>query len=550
MVIPSYRTRLLILAAIILMAVSLAVRWQRGHGSLLPRHEAVLAVGSTLAVPQAGVSFAIEAVRVSQGGTMLTTAAAERTPRDLPPGTFTIHDGQLLANPLPNHLQALRVSLPAGIPPLPAKVLYAIFAVAGLAGLASLLRDGVQQGTAWPSGKTALDRLGIGGRIALYLALSVTAYLGCAAAYGARYLQDRPDANGSLHERVLAYLANPTAYDTIFLGDSRTFTDLHPDLFDALAGTKSVNLAAFANWLPTQFALLEDIVDSIPPGTRVVWSIGQSNFGDFRIWPRVYPLKVSAIAKLLAAGVPVPKLVEAVTWSRAPLRLFTDRATIRQALLNRMIAPRMQKRTGPEGYADITVSKTLAQEMAEVEARYAGRPGVVRAEAIADEGVVNSVVLTLRGGTYYRIELVPDYFRRKQAEMKAEMKPAPASDADDEVVGNEPVAVTFTPDPVRLRLFKAMLDRLHDRGVNVVINEREEAPYNYGPPARKSRESSRAFLRTVVMPIVVERNFPYIRVDFNKLHDDDYFDYNHLNSNGIAKFLPMFVAKLDTVTAR
>jgi hypothetical protein len=47
-----------------------------------------------------------------------------------------------------------------------------------------------------------------------------------------------------------------------------------------------------------------------------------------------------------------------------------------------------------------------------------------------------------------------------------------------------------------------------------------------------------------VRPKVESRGFPYVTTDLERLQNDDYFDYNHLNSNGIEKYAPMLAAAL------
>ena len=45
-----------------------------------------------------------------------------------------------------------------------------------------------------------------------------------------------------------------------------------------------------------------------------------------------------------------------------------------------------------------------------------------------------------------------------------------------------------------------------------------------------------------VRTFVEARHIPYVRVDWRAFSDSDYFDYNHLNSQGIGKFTPQFAA--------
>ena len=76
------------------------------------------------------------------------------------------------------------------------------------------------------------------------------------------------------------------------------------------------------------------------------------------------------------------------------------------------------------------------------------------------------------------------------------------------------------------RLFEESLAVLARSGARVVVNEMEEAGYVYGHPI--IREKWRQFMRERVQPIVEAHGFRYVRADFNRYADADYFDYNHL----------------------
>ena len=76
----------------------------------------------------------------------------------------------------------------------------------------------------------------------------------------------------------------------------------------------------------------------------------------------------------------------------------------------------------------------------------------------------------------------------------------------------------------------------------MIVNEIEEAPYVYGSP--ENRQAFREVMRTSVRPRVESRGIPYLTTDLDQLQNDDYFDYNHLNSSGVAKYTPMLAAAL------
>jgi hypothetical protein len=84
--------------------------------------------------------------------------------------------------------------------------------------------------------------------------------------------------------------------------------------------------------------------------------------------------------------------------------------------------------------------------------------------------------------------------------------------------------------------------------VRLVVNEVEEAPYVYITPER--RDDLRRFMREQVRREVNARGFPYVRVDFDQLSDADYFDFNHLNQDGIRKYSRLLAERLQPVLGR
>ncbi len=97
------------------------------------------------------------------------------------------------------------------------------------------------------------------------------------------------------------YLAAPEDYGVVFFGDSRTFCAFHPDLLEGHLGTPSYNLSFWANWLPTQYAYIDDVAPHIAPGTVFVWSLGHVNFAAGKIRP-VYPVGWPRLRKMLETG--------------------------------------------------------------------------------------------------------------------------------------------------------------------------------------------------------------------------------------------------------
>ncbi len=158
-------------------------------------------------------------------------------------------------------------------------------------------------------------------------------------------------------------------------------------------------------------------------------------------------------------------------------------------------------------------------------------PGVARWELRTERGQPTSVELYKDNGAYGRVEIDREFFRQKQRENAAELV---------EQARGEPAE--YAPAPEYWALFLETLELFRQYDVKLVVNEIEEAPYVYLNGERRDR--FRRFMREVVEPQVTARGGSYIRVDFEQLSDADYFDYNHLNTRGVAKFSGLLIERL------
>ncbi len=371
-----------------------------------------------------------------------------------------------------------------------------------------------------------IARWGIAGRAALYCAAIATVF-GIAATVLAALQPEAPNPIGLAGARTAYYRADPARYDMVFLGDSRTYCGIHSDLIDPQTGRHSINLSAFSHWLPTQYAQLRDIVDDIPTGTSVVLSIGHQNFNPSSI-QRSYPISLVNAARLVTFGISPLDLVHNVIWAFRPGRMLMERDSWRDRFLARagLLVKPQPKAAAIPGQANVAAAPdALAERAAALVGEWQGKPGVAQAQVTIDEGRVTSVAIIRTGGSYYRVETDPAYFRARQIPAKT-----------------DPTRFFWTPDPARLRIFEAMLDLLRERGIKTIVNEMEEAPHVYGGDAMRAK--FRDAMDHHIRPLAVARGFPYTRVDFDRLNDDDYFDYNHLNSRGIERFTPMLAEKL------
>lgn len=358
----------------------------------------------------------------------------------------------------------------------------------------------------------------------------ILAYLACfALAYLVpglvvrRFLHANPDA---LTSRVAFFQAHAGEYDLVFVGDSRTYCDLSPEQLDARLGTHSVNVSTWANWFFSQYPALEDVLPHVRKDAVVVWSIGHQNF-DLLHDPMNYPIGARNVPRYLGWGYGVPKVAEHFIGMLPGLDVYANRDAIRAKIDGALAAPLYSNAPGPVG------PPRNAEAAAALRARYAADPHVISIETLQDGDVVTSIGVRRDRGHYERIELDHAYFRGKQRELLADLKPLPGR---------------YQADPARWNNFVAILDLFERHGVRLIVNEVEEAPYNYsvGDDKRLLRE----FMRTRVRAEVERRGIPYLRADWDQLTDADYFDWNHLNSDGVAKYTALLAPLLQDALKR
>ena len=227
------------------------------------------------------------------------------------------------------------------------------------------------------------------------------------------------------------YRAHRGELDLLFFGDSRTYCGMAPSRIDPLLGTRSLNLASFAHWFPTQYPNLQELLPLIPPGTTLVWSIGHQNFRRvFGEVGHVFPIGLTNVPTYLGWGFPWPSIRHNVIDGLPGAPLFSRRAEIRSRVdgaLSRELAvwpsppptrsslPAHPEQTGPP-------ARIVERELA----RWRARPETVSAQPVRRGSHVTSLEVYERGGNYVRVELDPPFFREQQ---RLEAIPAAASEA-------------------------------------------------------------------------------------------------------------------------
>jgi len=356
-----------------------------------------------------------------------------------------------------------------------------------------------------------------------------------------------PPDQTALPTRLGAYLRDPAPYNLLFMGDSRTYCGIHPDFIDPLLGSRSVSLSQFAHWFPTQHSMVRDMVAAIPKGTVVVWSIGHQNLVPSTGISRAYPVGWGNALRYLSWGVPTKGLLGNLINFTPFLALFQNRADLRKSLLDQTEKPLPSPwgLIAGNAWAAWPPAPKIPLDMPQAEwpdallRQYGDDPRVITVEPGNHKGKYNSAILRLKGGSYLRIEIDHAFFRAKQAETA----PKPIS---EEAASR---ARAFPYNEGLLRLLDETLELYRQAGLRVIVNELEEAPHMYPHPLVRAQR--RQFMREVVRPRVEAKGFAYIWTDLDTLNSEDYFDYNHMNSQGVAKYTPMLAKKLaETIQAK
>ncbi len=335
-------------------------------------------------------------------------------------------------------------------------------------------------------------------------------------------ISTRPDA---LPLKLRNYAKQAEQYDLIFIGDSRTYCGFHPEIIDPLLGSNSINLATWANWLPTQYLFVKDLIPQIPPGTTVVWTIGKSNLSSDSFRDR-YPLSFEDVVLFYNLDLPLSDIQTA--WlSHNPVFTFLLK---RKAIYNRIVSLANRALPTIPGFAYVQSprAEVASEQQSSVVTTHPPESvlNVLVKETLYDSGNPTSIGYTTKEGGYCRYELDRDFFKSKEKSRQF---------TTEEIAAFKPNRVSPSMD----YLLKESLKQFHEAGIKLVLNVIEDSPYNYGrsPVIREQwKQHLLQYLRQQAAPY----SFPVLDVDQSEILDDDYFDHNHLNFRGIKKFAVAF----------
>ena len=341
--------------------------------------------------------------------------------------------------------------------------------------------------------------------------------------------KENSSSYGTLRQKTLYYLENAAQYDLLFLGDSRTFCGIDPDYLDEIVGTRSYNLAHWANWFPTQYAQFSEVIPLIPEGTTVVWTLGHQNFGkaaDSEEIKTNYPIRRGQIKDYLSWGYSLGLLSDNLAHYAHENFTFLYPSSRYNIVLNNYLRKEVSD-DGAMDNANPDISDKVVVTSEELAGMIAHQSSVGESSYVFEaDGHITSVLAHKTNGNYTRIELDSAFFRLKQGENAEKV----AASWDRALEGQ-----TFQADPKYWNNFVAILQLFHDYKIKLIVNDIEEAPNNYGNQSA-IREYFTSFTLKKVKPYVESMGFTYVKANFDQITNEYYFDYNHLNSKGVKKY--------------
>lgn len=357
----------------------------------------------------------------------------------------------------------------------------------------------------------------------------------------------RPRVYSVASGKVRAYLAKRDRYKVIFVGDSRTYTDIQPRVIGPLLNRPSYNLASFGLWMPVQYMEFQDVFPRVPAGAVVVWSLSHRNFMPIaeRWWiPGQYKFGLADTIEFIGDGYPVRRVFQ--EFEESPYSPFDIAVRLRKeflARLDRVIwrARKPAARAAPPVFMIPAAQvKPSRREVNEAEAAKLidalQRDRTVNWVApVATDGIVTSVESTTTEGGYDRYLIDRELIKKQQAA----------------VLPEDGTGCGFAANPVYMRTFGKILDLISRNHLRVIVNYIEDAPGSWSSGA--NRRCAKQFMLDKIVPLLSARGVEFIAPDFYpriNSSDDYYFDNAHLNTEGAAIYSELLATEIAKVLAR
>jgi hypothetical protein len=356
----------------------------------------------------------------------------------------------------------------------------------------------------------------------------------------------RPVAYSIPSSKVQAYVAQRANYKLLFVGDSRTFTDIQPRVVGPIVGRPAYNLASFGLWLPVQYLEFRDVFEKVPRDTVIVWSLSHHNFvpvGD-RWWiPGQYKFGLRDGLEYALDGYPIPRIVR--EYEESPFSPVDLVVSVRKKLIGALDKVVWRGSTQKATSVSQQAANNENGTMSLAERNQAAATRIIErlkedkqvafiSPAIRD-GVVNSIETTRIDGGYDRIIIDPEYFRKLQAGLWPRRV-----DSDARCL--------FDANAVYMTTFEKILDLIGRYRLRVIVNYIEDAPGSWSSDAE--RACGKQFMMEKIVPILARRGievvFPdfYPRINFS---NEWYFDESHLNTEGASMYSELLAGKLARV---
>jgi hypothetical protein len=348
---------------------------------------------------------------------------------------------------------------------------------------------------------------------------------------------ETPTLVGIQVNKLAFYRAHKNEFNLVFLGDSRTYTDIRSDIIDADTHRHSISLASFGLWLPVQYLQFRDVLPIIPPHTTVVWSLSHISFqpiGD-RWWiPGQYDFPFFTAIKYIFEGYPFKRIIE--EYEQAPYSPIRHLTKVYNGFLTTMDTVLWQSNTANTNViaANTNLNPPTAitkhyrapteTEIQKVTKQWQSKKYIIDVKPVKDGDLTTSLEALTDGGSYIRIELIPQYFKDKTASLSTPQK------------NIKNFICNYQPNPVYWATFLRMLRLAKENNINLIVNRVEDNPSQF--TSVEERDCYRNFMNTVVKTTIEKYGFRFLSLDsaFNQLKDTDYFDPGHLNSVGDEKY--------------
>lgn len=309
-------------------------------------------------------------------------------------------------------------------------------------------------------------------------------------------------------------------YDLILWGDSRTYLGADPEIISSHTGLKTFNYANMAHWFPTQYPQLKRSIPYLK-GKHVVWVIGRINFNVLNTEnPDVnenFYLDIYDFIEYWKLGYRPTVLIDNLMRRYLPSNSILFKKNALQSRLNYLLDKDAFKSNlnGKENAEQVAEQKLIDAAFIEVDRLY---PDAISRKLTDGKSESNVLVdVFLDNGHRSHHEVKPAYFRSLQGKWTAET----SSEAD------------YTINPIMFELFTRILSLFKDNSIELTVVEYRDAPYQTRHTAVQNAHRT---ILDKMKKIVLDSGYDYLQPDMSPLRNEDYFDYNHLNTVGARKY--------------